>query len=53
MTEVTHEEAIEIALAHLRSALALLDAQNRHVEAAMTDHVIQMIETADVIAQPA
>ena len=53
MTEVTHDEAIDIALAHLRSALVLLDGEDRHVEAAMTDHIIRMLETADPAAQPA
>ncbi len=53
MTEVTHEKAIDIALAHLRSALVLLDREHRHVEAAMTDHIVQMLETADATAQPA
>lgn len=43
MTKVTDTPAIDIALDHLQSVLAILDRADLTVEAAMTDHVIQML----------
>ncbi len=53
MTQVTEEQAVDVALDHLRSALDLLDQADRHVEAALTDHIIQMLDPAGVTTQPA
>lgn len=53
MTQVTDMQAIETALGHLRSALAIFDRVDMNMEAALTDHVIQMLEAARATAQPA
>jgi hypothetical protein len=53
MTQVTEEQAVDVALDHLRSALDLLDQADRHVESALTDHIIQMLDTAGATARPA
>jgi hypothetical protein len=53
MTKVTDTHAIDTALAHLRSALAILDKVEMNVEAALTDHVIQMLETPRVTTRSA
>ncbi|MBD8547975.1 hypothetical protein [Sphingomonas sp. CFBP 8760] len=44
MTKVADTPAIDIALDHLQSVLAILDQADLTVEAAMTDHVIQMLK---------
>ena len=53
MAQVTEDQEIDVALDHLRSALALLDQADRHVEAALTDHIIQMLDPAGITTQPA